>query len=219
MLMAKAPVPGRSKTRLCPPCTPEDAARVAEAALRDTLTTLAASPYTITVALDGEPGPWLPEEMTVRPQLGPDLGARLAHAFDEHRTAGSGPVVVVGMDTPQLTTDDLHRAFASLRDGATAVLGPAHDGGYWLLGLREPDPVVFTGVEMSTPSTGAQQRRRLEQLGHRVTVLRTLRDVDTWSDAVEVAADLGDSHLRSCIDTLVAQYRHTGGGRSGRRGP
>ena len=89
--------------------------------------------------------------------------------------------------TPQLTAPLLEQA-ASLLTTADAVLGPALDGGYWAIGLREADPSAFDGVPMSTPLTGALQRRRLRRLGLRVAPLPPLRDVDTIDDAVAVAA-------------------------------
>src|SRR4051812_32643874 len=100
IVIAKAPVAGRVKTRLCPPCTPGEAAALAEAALRDTLDAASRCRAARRVlALDGAPGAWLPPGFDVEPQRGDGLAERLAHAF-----AGvSGPAFLVGMDTPQLT--------------------------------------------------------------------------------------------------------------------
>ena len=106
LVIAKAPVPGRSKTRLCPPCTPEQAARVAEAALGDTLAAVLATPGIRPVlALDGAPGPWLPPGFDVVPQRGVGLDERLACAFED----AGGASFLVGMDTPQLTPHDADR--------------------------------------------------------------------------------------------------------------
>jgi uncharacterized protein len=185
IVLAKAPVPGRVKTRLCPPCNPAQAARLAEAALADTLAAVAATPGRRRVlALDGRPGPWLPAGFEVIPQRGDGLDERLAYAFTDVGDGG----VLVGMDTPQLTPARLGASLAALHaPSVDAVLGPCLDGGWWGIGLREPDPAVFLGVPMSTPSTHDAQRSRVCSLGLRVHALPTLRDVDDIDDAVAVA--------------------------------
>ena len=178
LVMAKAPVPGRVKTRLCPPCSPAEAAALAEAALADTLDAVAASGATRRIlALDGRPGPWLPAGFEVVPQGHGGLDERLASAW----AAAGGPGVQIGMDTPQVTAGLLNGALASL-DTAPAALGPAVDGGWWALGLRRPDPAVFRGVPMSTGGTGAAQLARLRSLGLNVAALPSLVDLDTVDD-------------------------------------
>jgi rSAM/selenodomain-associated transferase 1 len=181
IVIAKAPVPGRVKTRLCPPCTPRQAAALAEAALRDTLdAALRSRAARRVLALDGAPGPWLPPGFEVLPQRGDGLAERLANAFAD----AGGPAFLVGMDTPQLTPQLLD---AGLEACADAVLGLTYDGGYWGIGLRAPDRAVFAGVPMSAAVTGAFQRARLEQLGLATARLPALRDVDTIADAEAVA--------------------------------
>jgi glycosyltransferase A (GT-A) superfamily protein (DUF2064 family) len=109
-----------------------------------------------------------------------------------------GPALLVGMDTPQLTPGLLAAAASELAaPGVDAVLGPALDGGFWIIGLAAPAPTAFHGVPMSAPRTGAIQRRRLEQLGMRVAELPVLRDVDTMEDAYAVA--------RECPNGLFAR--------------
>ncbi|MEA2142355.1 MAG: uncharacterized protein QOI64_785 [Solirubrobacteraceae bacterium] len=186
VVVAKAPVAGRCKTRLCPPLSPEQAATLAEAALADTLQAVAWTPGAArrVVVLDGEPGPWLPEGFEVVAQRGGAFGERLANAV---RDVGE-PLLMVGMDTPQLTRAQLADALQRLEDPAVdAVLGPTPDGGYWAIGLAAADPSAFHGVPMSTPQTGAAQRARLEELGLHTAMLEALRDVDTFDDAVAVA--------------------------------
>jgi rSAM/selenodomain-associated transferase 1 len=187
IVIAKAPVPGRSKTRLTPPCTPEEAAEVAGAALADTLAAVAAVPDVDPVlVLDGEPGGWVPDGFRVVPQRGDGLDERLASAFDDV----GGPGLLIGMDTPQVTPDLLSVSLARLRSAdVDAVLGPARDGGWWAIGLRCPDPRVFLGVPMSTAGTCHAQRARLRELGLTFVELEELRDVDTFDDAIEVAGD------------------------------
>ena len=186
VVLAKAPRPGRSKTRLCPPCTPRDAAALARAALADTLDAVLATPAARRVlVLDGPVGDWLAPGIEVVAQRGAGLDERLAHAFADV----GGPALLVGMDTPQVTRGDLARGLERLAaPGVDAVLGPATDGGYWAIGLRKAQPRAFLGVPMSTAWTGRAQRERLRQLGLRVALLPALRDVDRIADARAVAA-------------------------------
>ncbi|MDC0771684.1 TIGR04282 family arsenosugar biosynthesis glycosyltransferase [Streptomyces sp. HD] len=178
LVIAKEPRPGRVKTRLTPPFTPEEAAALAEAALADTLDAVARTPARRRVlVLDGTPGPWLPPGFDVVRQCAGGLDERLAAAFAQC----DGPALLIGMDTPQVTPELLTVDWAD-RD---AYFGPAEDGGFWALGLAEPDPSRLRGVPMSTPHTGAAQRARLADL--RVRDLPCLRDVDTAYDAGLVA--------------------------------
>lgn len=178
LVMAKAPVAGRVKTRLCPPCTPAEAAAIAEAALADTLDAVSACGASRRiVALDGAPGPWLPPGFEVIPQVGGGFDRRLAAAW----AAAGGAGVQIGMDTPQVTPALLDRALGSL-DDTSAALGPAVDGGWWAIALRRPDPRVFLGIPMSTDATGAAQHARLHSLGLSVTTLPALVDLDTVAD-------------------------------------
>jgi hypothetical protein len=182
LVMAKAPVPGAVKTRLCPPCTPAEAAALADAALRDTLD--AARAFTVVVALDGAPGDWLPPGVEWFAQRGNTFNERLEHAWARVAT----PLLQIGMDTPQLTPALLALA-VDLLEQSDAVLGPAVDGGWWGLGLRDAPPgPLFDGIGMSRDDTARQQRKRLRDLGLRVTELEPLRDVDTIDDARAVAA-------------------------------
>jgi uncharacterized protein len=186
VVIAKSPQPGRSKTRLSPPCDPPQAARLAEAALRDTLDAVAATPCEERVlALAGPPGDWLPGGFRIVEQGEGTLDRRLAHVFSQC----VGPTLLIGMDTPQLEPWLLEEAVAALEaPGIDAVLGHAEDGGYWAIGLRRPDPRAFAGVPMSVAETGVRQEDALLRLGLRVDPLPTLRDVDRIGDARAVAA-------------------------------
>jgi glycosyltransferase A (GT-A) superfamily protein (DUF2064 family) len=181
VVIAKEPVAGRVKTRLIPHLGAAGAAYLAGAALADTLDAVARAPAARRVlVLDGEPGDWVPAGFDVVPQVEGGLDLRLAAAF-----AGcTGPTVLVGMDTPQLRPEQLAVCF----EAADAWLGPADDGGYWLIGMRDPDPTVFPGVPMSSHRTGRVQAARLRQSGRRVGRADTMTDVDTYRDAVAVAA-------------------------------
>jgi len=186
VVMAKAPLPGRVKTRLCPPLAHAQAAALAEAALADTLEAVSWTPAARRViALDGAPGEWLPPGFEVIAQRGSGLAQRLANAT---RDVGEA-LLFVGMDTPQITRALLIDAVQRLGGpDFDAVIGPTTDGGYWTIGLREPDPSAFDDVPMSTAGTGAAQRARLKRLGLRSAELEELRDVDTYEDAEAVAA-------------------------------
>jgi rSAM/selenodomain-associated transferase 1 len=194
IVLAKTPVPGRVKTRLCPPCTPVQAARLAAAALADTLDVVHATPAVRRVlVLDGE----LPGYDAV-PQRGGPLGERLAAAFADTALPGVASFLV-GMDTPQLTRVLLAGALRRLGT-FDAVLGPAEDGGWWGLGLRDPRHAeVLAAVPMSTPETGALTLAALRARGLRVAALPELRDVDTIADAHEVARSIPASRFARAL--------------------
>lgn len=190
LVIAKAPAAGRSKTRLTPPCTPDQAAALAEAALVDTLAAVAAAPAgRRVIVLDGAPGPWVPPGFEVVPQRGNGLDERLAAAFEDAAADATGGALLIGMDTPQVTPEDLAAGWGLLRSpGVDAVLGHAPDGGYWAIGLRVQDPALFVGLPMSTAHTGRDQEARLREHGRAVALLPELRDVDLVADARAVAA-------------------------------
>ncbi len=203
IVIAKAPVAGRSKTRLTPPCSPHQAAGLAEAALRDTLSAVAAAEAARRVlVLEGSPGTWIPDSFEVLPQAQGGLEERLAAAFE----AVGGPSLLVGMDTPQLTSELLEAGARALMSPAVdAVLGPADDGGYWAIGLRRPERRVFEDVPMSTGLTFGAQSRRLEDLGLRSTTLAALRDVDTIEDAIAVAGERPGTRFAAALGRVLPQ--------------
>jgi len=197
LVLAKAPVAGRAKTRLGADVGHDAAARVAAAALLDTLeaATTAVGAERCVLALEGDlaegvAGPEIQAALTgwtVVPQDQGEFDARLVRAHDD---AGAGVVVQVAMDTPQVTPALLAGAAAPVLAGeADAVLGPAPDGGWWVLARRAPEVArALRGVPMSTPTTYADTRAALEAAGHRVVDTDTLMDVDTTHEADTVAA-------------------------------
>lgn len=210
LVIAKEPLPGRVKTRLTPPYTPKEAAELAAAALADTLDTVLAAPARRRVlVLDGRPGPWLPAGIEVVPQCAGGLDERLAAAF-----AGcAGPALLVGMDTPQITPGLLAPALGpDAWQDCDAWFGPAVDGGFWALGLADPDPDLLRGVPMSRPDTGALQRARLTDAGLKVRDLPPLRDVDTADDAGKVAAAAPESRFAATLVRLATAAGHAGRG-------
>ncbi|TKG68329.1 TIGR04282 family arsenosugar biosynthesis glycosyltransferase [Prauserella endophytica] len=212
LVVAKAPVPGLAKTRLCPPATPAQAAELAAAALLDTLDAVLATPGTVpVVALTGDlPAAARSTELrvalrrcTVIPQRGEDFAERLVHAHTDTAVATDRlPVLQIGMDTPQVTPG-LLRSTADLLRRDEAVLGPAEDGGWWALALRDPERARALGaVPMSRPDTGALTRRALESAGLRTGTATRLSDVDRMSDAGLVAGMAPDGRFAAALRTV-----------------
>jgi rSAM/selenodomain-associated transferase 1 len=189
VVIAKEPKPGQVKTRLSPPLTEAEAATVAQASLIDTLGAVRDTAVRARVlALEGRPGAWVPGGITVVPQRRGPFGERLAGAIEDAWALAPWPVLLVGMDTPQVRATDLEHAARTLfTPGIDTVLGPAEDGGYWLLGTRRPVQTMFAGIPMSTAQTAAAQLRRFEALGLSCAFVPALRDVDTIFDATAVA--------------------------------
>ena len=184
ILIAKQPIPGRVKTRLHPPLSLEQAAELAAASIDDTLAALEQLPATRRVlAFDGAIVPDAAGLYDVIPQVEGGLDARLGAIFDEC----SGPTVLVGMDTPQLSAHDLAPVFADWPAGTDAWIGLANDGGFWALALWEPNGDLIRGVALSRDDTAELQIARLRDAGLTVGFLPTLTDVDTIDDALEVA--------------------------------
>jgi uncharacterized protein len=221
-VMAKEPVAGLAKTRLAPALGDGEAAAVAAAMLVDTLAVLA------TV----EAQPWLcfapagardrmaalAPGFRLLPQVGGDLGDRLAACATALHSSGAARLAIVGADTPHLPADWCRAAF-ELLDGVDVVLGPALDGGYYLIaidGAAGPPPAeLFTGVPMGSDQVLAETLRRARRLGLRTGLLPPLRDLDrvedlqaaldggelAWSPrSLEVVGRLLSQHERTCLD-------------------
>lgn len=211
VVIAKECLPGRVKTRLSPPFSPAEAARLAAASLDDTLATVASLPATRRVLyFDGVRPPSAASGLgfEVLPQVGGELDVRLAHVFD----VLTEPVLLVGMDTPQLRAADVAPALESLAPGTAddvdCWFGPASDGGFWALGMRAPRGDLVRGVPMSRDDTGAWQRRRLEAAGLSVGMLPVLTDIDMAAEASVVAATAPDSRF-------AREFRRITSGRPG----
>jgi len=218
IVIAKAPVAGQVKTRLCPPLTPEQAAFVAEASLTDTLTTLGnARVIERTVVLEGDPGAWLPPHLRVMAQRPGPFSERLEGAIADSFAQAPFPILLIGMDTPQIRMGQIEEAAnCLLQDGTDVVLGLAEDGGFWIIGTKRPIPGMFQRVEMSTARTGRQQLARLESLGLQCAMLPVQRDVDVLLDAVEVARRAPGTHfaaaLWACIPSSLGDLTSRGAG-------
>lgn len=197
LLMAKAPVAGRAKTRLCPPCTPEQAAEIAAAALLDTVRIVGAAPAVRRTLVIAGSYP-TPSGWSATPQRGDTFADRLANAYADTAVDGI-PSLLVGMDTPQITAALLATVGNAL-ERADAVLAPARDGGWWALALRDPAYArVLRDVPMSTAETGVRTAAALRAAGLTVTGAPDLRDVDTAADAREVAIEAPDGRFAAAV--------------------
>lgn len=192
LLHAKAPLPGRCKTRLAQRLGDAAAACVAAALLGDLEANIAAwAGMRLVVCEDWEfsnivralGGGWghLP---CVPGTLGEILTASFTHAF----AAGFAPVLSIGGDLPDLRIADIEDALGGLAM-YDAVLGPAEDGGYYLIGLRRPAPEAFTGIPWSTAGTLSTTVERLRQAGQTLHLLGMRRDVDTCEDLASLLSD------------------------------
>ena len=208
LVVAKAPVPGLAKTRVAKTVGDHVAAELAATALLDTLEAVGSVGWPVVVALTGDLGDAARGEQIrivlapfrVIEQRGNGLAERLAWA---HADADGGfGIVQIGMDTPQLAAVDLLAAGVAL-DNHDAAVGPAEDGGWWLLALRSAvHAKVLTTVPMSHPDTCRHTVAALIEAGAEVAVFGPLADVDTWQDGLDLAA--GHPHLRA--PEVVCQF-------------
>lgn len=205
IVMAKSPIAGRAKTRLCPPCTSEESASLARAALIDTLTAAVNSEADrVVVCLRGAQDDWLIGRTEVIEQRGDSFAQRLSNAFVDV----DQPAILIGMDTPQVTATVLNHAIQEFNaPKVQAAFGPASDGGFWLLGLHQADPRAILGVRMSQPDTGQQQLERLKSLGLWVAELQEMTDVDTFDDALAVALAAPRTRFATTVRELRSSWR------------
>lgn len=193
VIFAKAPIAGQVKTRLCPPLTPDEAATLHGSFVLDTLertkAAIAKSKLPLDRYLACAPSSTLvffrilEERQGVRliDQVGEDLGARMAQVFEILFARGYKRVFIVGTDTPSLPLERYQQAVAAL-ELHDLVLGPALDGGYYLIGLNRPIPDLFTGIPWSTEEVLALTQNKAQTLGLKTSLLAPWRDVDTIGD-------------------------------------
>ncbi len=215
LVMAKAPEPGRVKTRLGAVLGMAAAAELAAAALLDTLEVaeVAFGPGRRYLALDGDPRASVAAAAlehrlrgwTVLVQRGDGFGSRLAHAHRDAAGRAGAPVVQIGMDTPHVTADRLAGVADLVAGRPDAVLGPAEDGGWWVLAVTDPAHTRgLPGVAMSTPRTCRDTRAALEAAGARVAGTATLHDVDTVGDAARAARAAPGSRFAAAWAAVAA---------------
>jgi uncharacterized protein len=198
-VMAKAPRPGRAKTRLCPPLRPEQAARLSAAFLRDITENIALAARmapihgciayapagdeaSFTDHIAAGTGLVLADGSPPMPSNVQGFGRSLLHAAQALFDAGFGAVCLVNSDSPTLPTTFLAQAARLLlAPGERVVLGPADDGGYYLLGMQRPHAHLFADIAWSTSSVAATTETRAAQLDLEVRTLPPWYDVDDWS--------------------------------------
>jgi len=196
VVVTKSPRSGHVKTRLCPPLAPVDAALLHAAFLRDTLDRVRLL-ADVDVAVAYTPAEDRPRfEATcagvmLLPQSDGDLGTRLAAIFETLCARGFRGIVAIGADTPTLPPSFVRHAFDLLsRAEVDVVLGPAHDGGYYLIGLKEPEPALFRDIAWSTDRVYALTMDRAAEARLRTACLPPWHDVDTFVDLRRLASEL-----------------------------
>ena len=194
--MTKVPLAGEVKTRLCPPLSPAQAAELARCLLADRVEQLAAVPMADRLVAfwpperETELRGLVPGEIRLIPQHGADLGARMDRLLSDLLAEGYAGAIVVGTDTPTLPTGYLEAACAALRTGAADLtLGPAEDGGYYLLGLAAPAPELFVEVPWGEATVYTTTLARARAGGRRITVLPPWFDVDRPADLARLAGE------------------------------
>lgn len=197
IVIGKAPVPGKTKTRLVPPLTAAQAATLYGAFLADTVELARQVGWEQTTLIhprgDGSRLAHLAVALLEQPDDG--LGDALAHAFAHHFRLGFDMVVLIGSDNPTLPPQPILAAEVALQRANDLVIGPTRDGGYYLIGMRQSNPALFDEIAWSTSGVYAQTVQRASELGLRV------HRVDDWYD-VDEAADL--DHLRADLASLPA---------------
>ncbi len=195
VIMAKQPRIGYTKTRLCPPFTPQQASEFYEALLLDTFT-LASSLTGVRLAVAITPAgsrdyfeQITPPDTLLIPVDGADIGECLVQAMGHLFSIGYNHVIALNSDGPSLPRNYLLQAFNSLNDN-DVVLGPGEDGGYYLIGLRKPCPVIFQQIDWSTSLVHSQTLARAETLSLHVALTPSWYDVDTAQEAVRLASEL-----------------------------
>lgn len=206
IVFVKAPRPGTVKTRLAQAIGPESACAAYITLVEATLAQLTAlTDVELRFSPDdavSEIKPWLRASWRARPQGAGDLGARLHAAFTEAFGGGAERVTIIGSDCPKVTTRDIKASWAAL--GAhDLVLGPAKDGGYWLIALRGPQRALFEGIHWSTDRVLRETLDRAAAAQQRVQLLRELEDVDTeaqWRAFLsEVASPTTPAGAEGCV--------------------
>jgi rSAM/selenodomain-associated transferase 1 len=194
VVFARLPAPGEVKTRLVPPLSGEEAARLYDAFLRDALDQYQALDVAVRLYLappaDPIPPDLVPEGMGVHLQHGDDLAARLLRAFVESFAAGFERIVAIGTDHPTLPTPFIEAAFEALEEPLSAVVGPSDDGGYYLIGMNELYPSLFQGMAFSRPDVFEETVRRAGESDAALVVLPPWYDVDRPADVSRLAREL-----------------------------
>ena len=192
IVFVKAPRPGAVKTRLAAEIGAEAACqayeRLVSIVLREIQPFRAVQLRFSPDDAEADVRAWRQPTWTLAPQGGGDLGERLARAFSDAFESGAARVIVIGSDCPWIKAADIEQSWKSL-ERSDLVLGPARDGGYWLIGLKAPARELFSGIPWSTERVLERTMDRARAAGMRFQLLRELRDVDTLADWRQFASD------------------------------
>ena len=203
VIMARAPRAGHTKTRLMPALTADEAAGLYQAMLLDTIERLRLlSEFELWLAFTpADERTWFETNIQpgirLMPQRGDDLGQRMHHIVEDRRSGGAEAVLIVGTDLPTLPAEYVRRAADLLHEDNRVVLGPTEDGGYYLIGLREPDIRVFERIEWSTASVFQQTLRQAEAAGKSVSRVPSWFDIDEPADLERLRSELQHSDEQS----------------------
>lgn len=201
----RAPIPGKTKTRLMPLLSGEQCAALHSAFLRDIASVCAETGAALFTAYTPDGGTEVltnifPQNTTFFPQEGTDLGARMANALSQVFMLGYDTCVLIGADLPLLTTEHLHAAFSAL-ETHDMTLGPTSDGGYYLIGLRRPCPAVFENQQYSTASVFENTLAAAKDAGLTCRAAPLCDDTDTPEDLHRLWITIKDrsSHTADCL--------------------
>ncbi len=216
IVFAKVPEAGRVKTRLSPPLSPEAAAALYEAMLRDALAQYAGLGATVRLYLSPSekslPADLVPPGVSVHMQQGADLGARMQRAFLETFLSGVERAVIIGTDHPSLPSVFVEQAFQSIEAPRSIVIGPSDDGGYYLLGMHDFCPALFSGMTYSHGSVFAETLARAGEQEAEVTILPTWYDVDDAAALEKLRGDLALAPgLAPCTWRALSRIDSAGG--------
>jgi uncharacterized protein len=194
LVVAKQPFPGQTKTRLCPPLSYSQAADLYECFLRDTLDIMRqvrGVQYRIGFLPEDAQDYFhqLAPDMDLACQLGTSLGERLDNLLTQALVNGFGRAVIMDSDSPTLPPEYISQAFDQLND-ADIVIGPTRDGGYYLIGMKEPQSHLLREVQMSTPRVLGDTVVLAEATGLTVSLLPTWYDVDMIDDLYELDEEI-----------------------------
>ncbi len=221
IVVAKRPAPGKTKTRLSPPLTPELASALYECFLFDTLDRMRQVDDALRViAYLDEPDYFqrIAPDFELIPQEGHDLGSRLDNALTHYLSRGCDRVIIMDSDSPTLPSAYLTQGFRILSDGADVVLGPCDDGGYYLIGIKKPAPRLLREVHMSTPTVAAETMALAKEEGLNLATLPTwydIDDVESLSRLIQEIEELDSAnveHTRRFLKHDQIQIMMNGGG-------
>jgi len=213
LVVAKQPIPGQTKTRLCPPLSPGLSADLYECFLRDTLDVMrkVLNVHRVVCFLPDDARDYfyrLAPEMDLTRQHGESLGERLDHLLTEALAGGSPRVVVMDSDSPTLPAEYITQAFDQLTD-SDVVLGPTQDGGYYLIGMKRPQPLLLRQVQMSTSHVLADTLALAQASNLVVSLLPAWYDIDTIDDLLRLDSEINGSSMNGSAPATRRWLAHT----------